>query len=203
LIKEKDRHINNLLILKSAFSIIDDMFVKEMENAEKMKKMKIRTWFFCGFGIKEKITDPRKISQFIEDVMDPYGRQDKYFEELNSRQKKLAMKKEDDIKDLLKLFKNNKKVVEYLYEKIENGEIYKDLKHFNDEYPVTEENRFFYKNFLPKIGNVVKLAGYNNNSNIKINIDDTINDDKRSRRSDSSNSLMDFDVVCDDNDNNV
>ena len=35
LIKEKDRHINNLLVLKSAFSIIDDMFIKEMENAEK------------------------------------------------------------------------------------------------------------------------------------------------------------------------
>ena len=32
--KEKERHINNLLLLKSAFSIIDDMFMKEMENAE-------------------------------------------------------------------------------------------------------------------------------------------------------------------------
>jgi hypothetical protein len=77
LVKEKDRHINNILILKSAFSIIDDMFVKEMENAEKMKKMTFRRWFCCGYGIKEKIIDPRKISQFIEDVMDPYGRQDK------------------------------------------------------------------------------------------------------------------------------
>ena len=37
LIKEKDRHINNLLVLKSAFSIIDDMFIKEMENGEKYK----------------------------------------------------------------------------------------------------------------------------------------------------------------------
>jgi hypothetical protein len=39
--EEKDKYINNLLILKSAFSIIDDMFVKEMENAEKNKKI----WF--------------------------------------------------------------------------------------------------------------------------------------------------------------
>jgi hypothetical protein len=78
LIKEKDRHINNILILKSAFSIIDEMFIKEMENAEKMKKMTFRRWFCWGYGIKEKIVDPRKISQFIEDVMDPYGRQDKY-----------------------------------------------------------------------------------------------------------------------------
>jgi len=74
--KIKDRHINNLLILKSAFSIIDDMFLKEMENAEKHKKYYLRNLFCCGY-FKEKITDPRKISTFVEDVMDPYGRQDK------------------------------------------------------------------------------------------------------------------------------
>lgn len=193
LIKEKDRHINNLLILKSAFSIIDDMFVKEMENAEKMKKMKIRRWLFCGFGVKEKITDPRKISQFIEDVMDPYGRQDKYFQEMNARQKKLNIKKEEDKKKLLKLFKNNKPIVEYLYEKIEKEEIYKYLKGFNN-------NRIEEHYVSPKIGNIVKLAGYNND-NVKLNIDEYVNDDKRSRKSDSSNSLMDFDVVC--NEDNV
>jgi hypothetical protein len=55
LIKEKDRHINNLLVLKSAFSIIDDMFIKEMENAEKYKSMTIRRWFCCGYGIKDEM----------------------------------------------------------------------------------------------------------------------------------------------------
>jgi hypothetical protein len=47
------------------------------------------------------------------------------------------------------------------------------------------------------IGNVIKLKGVNvnNNDNIQIQIDD-IQDEKRSKRSDSSNSLMDFDVVC-------
>ena len=127
LIKEKDRHINNLLILKSAFSIIDDMFIKEMENAEKMKKMTFRRWFCCGYGIKEKIIDPRKISQFIEDVMDPYGRQDKYLEELKEKEEIKEKKKDDDKKQLFKYFKNNKKVVECLYEKMEKGEIYKEI----------------------------------------------------------------------------
>jgi len=93
LLKEKDRHINNLLILKSAFSIIDDMFIKEMENAEKIKKMAIRRWLFCGFGVQEKIQDPRTQSQFMMEVMDPYGRQDKYLEELKIYQEEEEKKK--------------------------------------------------------------------------------------------------------------
>ena len=95
------------------------MFIKEMENAEKIKKMTFRRLFCCGYGIKEKIIDPRKISQFIEDVMDPYGRQDKYLKDL----KDLKEKEEKDKNKLLKYFKNNKKVVECLYEKMEKGEI--------------------------------------------------------------------------------
>lgn len=69
---ERDRHINNILVLKSAFSIIDEMFMKEMENAEKMKKMKIRRWLCLGCGIKDKLKDPREINRFIQEVMNPY-----------------------------------------------------------------------------------------------------------------------------------
>ena len=194
LIKEKDIYINNLLILKSAFSIIDDMFVKEMENADKMERMKIRRWLFCGFGVKEKIIDPRKISQFIEDVMDPFGRQDKYMEEMKRKEEENKIKF-DDKKYFLKLFKNNTRIVECLYDKMEKGELHKHITECN-----TEKNPFSLNYFSPKIGNVVKLTG---KENVKLQIeDDTINDDKRSRRSDSSNSLMDFDVVCNrENDN--
>jgi hypothetical protein len=194
LIKEKDRHINNILILKSAFSIIDDMFIKEMENAEKIKKMTFRRWFCCGYGITEKIVDPRKISQFIEDVMDPYGRQDKYLEELKEKEENKEKKKDEDKKQLFKYFKNNKKVVECLYEKMEKGEIYKEIKICNEchEY----NNVLTLNNVKNKIGDVIKLAG--DGDNIKLQVDD-INEEKRSRRSDSSNSLMDFDVVCNGN----
>jgi len=187
LIKEKDRHINNLLILKSAFSIIDDMFVKEMENAEKYKSMIFRRWIFCGYGIKEIIVDPRKTNKFIEDVMDPYGCQDKYLDNL----KKQLEEEEKRKKELLVYFKNNPKIVDCLYDKMEKGEIYKDIKCCTD---FTEENVISLKNYgNNKIGNVIKLKGEDNN--IKIQIDDT-QDEKRSKRSDSSNSLMDFDVVC-------
>ena len=193
LIKEKDRHINNLLVLKSAFSIIDDMFIKEMENAEKYKSMQIRRWFCCGYGIKDKIIDPRNTNSFIEDVMDPYGRQDKCLEELRKRNEIEEKRKEATKKELLKYFKDNKKVVDCLYDKLEKGEIYKDIKYCSD---CTEENVMSLKKYNKNIGDVIKLAGedYNDN-NVKIQIDDN-NDEKRSKRSDSSNSLMDFDVVC-------
>ena len=193
LIKEKDRHINNLLVLKSAFSIIDDMFIKEMENAEKYKSMQIRRWFCCGYGIKDKIIDPRNTNSFIEDVMDPYGRQDKCLEELRKRNEIEEKIKEATKKELLKYFKDNKKVVDCLYDKLEKGEIYKDIKYCSD---CTEENVMSLKKYNKNIGDVIKLAGedYNDN-NVKIQIDDN-NDEKRSKRSDSSNSLMDFDVVC-------
>jgi hypothetical protein len=194
LIKEKDRHINNLLILKSAFSIIDDMFIKEMENAEKMKKMTFRRWFCCGYGIKEKIIDPRKISQFIEDVMDPYGRQDKYLKELKEKEEIKEQKKDEDKRQLFKYFKNNKKVVECLYEKMEKGEIYKEISKCHESQE--DNNILTLHNIKNKIGDVIKLGG--EDDNVKLQIDD-INEERRSRRSDSSNSLMDFDVVANDN----
>ena len=205
LIKEKDRHINNLLILKSAFSIIDEMFIKEMENAEIMKTFmyKIRYWFCC---IKQQLDDPKKLSIFIEDVMDPYGRQDKNEIELKAqneldekKREEFAKKKEQDKKKLMKLFKYNPAVVDNLYDKIEKGEIYKEVKEALKEIKLEDvktesENNFFN---LKKLGNFVNLTG--NNDNMKLIIDEFMNDDKHSRRSDSSNSLMDFDVICEYN----
>jgi hypothetical protein len=236
LIKEKNRHINNLLVLKSAFSIIDDMFIKEMENAEKMKKMTIRRWLFCGFGIKEKIKDPREITQFVEDVMDPFGRQDKLQEELNIKNMKEQelrekfikteiQKRDEERKKLLKYFKDNSDIVDILYEKLEKGELYKNIKQCElineyelekpvkkskknetDEIKETEiketENKdvapLTLKNIQNFFGGVVKLGG----ENIKVKIDEVI-DDKRSRHSDSSNELMDSDVVCEGGDCNI
>jgi hypothetical protein len=97
-------------------------------------------------------------------------------------------KTEEDKKTLLKYFKNNKKVVECLYEKMEKGEINKDIKKCIE---YQEDNNILVLN-KNKIGDVIKLKG--SDENINIDIDDV--HEKRSIRSDSSNSLMDFDVVC-------
>ena len=152
--------------------------------------MIIRRWFCCGYGIKDEIIDPRNSNSFIEDVMDPYGRQDKCLEELRKKSESEERRKEE----LFKYFKDNKKVVDCLYEKMEKGEIYKDIKYCSD---CTEENVMSLKKMDNNIGDVIKLKGVNvnNNDNIKIQIEDT-HDEKRSKRSDSSNSLMDFDVEC-------
>jgi hypothetical protein len=166
------------------------MFIKEMENAEKYKAMAIRRWFCCGYGIKDKIIDPRNSNSFIEDVMDPYGRQDKCLEELLRRSEVEEKRKEKTKRELFKYFKHNKKVVDCLYDKLEKGELYKDIKYCSD---CTEENVMSLKKLDNNIGDVINLKGVNDN--IKIQIEDTY-DEKHSKRSDSSNSLMDFDVEC-------
>jgi len=104
---EKDKYINNILILKSAFSIIDEMFMKEMENAEKIKKMNLRKWLLCGYGINNKITDPREINLFIQDVMNPY--KDKIDEIAINKNNKIN--ETDDIEDLVKGLSNTNKLL--------------------------------------------------------------------------------------------
>ena len=123
-----------------------------------------------------------------------YNCYDKIEEELKEKEEIKEKKKDDDKKQLFKYFKNNKKVVECLYEKMEKGEIYKEISKCNESHE--ENNILTLHNIKNKIGDVIKLGG--GDDNVKLQIDD-INEEKRSKRSDSSNSLMDFDVVCNDN----
>ncbi len=190
--KEKDRHINSLLMLKSAFSIIDDMFIKEMENAEKYKKMTFRRWFLCGCGMIEEDNDPRKLSTFVEDVMDPYGRQDRL-----QKTEEAACKKMDDtfFKKLLnefqansKLLRDNINVTKNIYDTLEQGQLTTKAKDKEKDKPIT----------LKKQAHIVKLFGSPREENLSVEIDELAcdNDEIKSIRSDSSNSLMDIDVVC-------
>ena len=132
---ERDRHINNILILKSAFSIIDEMFMKEMENAEQMKKLRIRRWLFLGFGMKEKIIDPRELNPFIGEVMNPYKERndinkiknslpnvdniDVFLKDLNITNKFLKEKQKEESKKRMKTIKNLKKANHLLHKNSE------------------------------------------------------------------------------------
>ena len=72
----KNIYLRQILLLKSAFSIIDEMFIKEMENAENYKSHRylcFLNWCSCSTK-KENIEDPRKINSLAVDLMDPYGR---------------------------------------------------------------------------------------------------------------------------------
>ena len=66
LFEEKKDLIKQILMLKSAFSIIDQMFHQEIQNAEIIR----RRWFW-SFFYKTPI-DPLHISPFVEELMEPF-----------------------------------------------------------------------------------------------------------------------------------
>ena len=192
------------------------------------KKIWIRRWLCCGFNIKEKVIDPRTISTFIEDVMNPYGRQDKIIQELKEKEAELQKEKEKKEKENIKktvkkddlkfkkfwyalnktkgLMKQNVNLIEKLYDKLEKGELNEKnvLNHEIDD-DVSNKNKFNSVFTLKKMPNIVKLFGIENDlkpnfEHIKfaieeINNNDFENDEIRSKRSDSSNSL-DCDIQC-------
>ena len=228
LLKEKDKNINNLLILKSAFSIIDEMFIKEMENAETMKTFTYKLSKLLCFNcvIKHQIDNPKNLSRFIELVMDPYGVQDETEKELKKQheeeEKKIEVqlkKREEDKKFLLKYLKQNKEITSILYDKIESGEIYQELKKILNEKEEnnTNKNDIDNSNYkkpksIPENSSILNLKHFKldniihlgkEKDNIKLSIDENLFDNIHERRSNSSNSLMDFDVICDKNQENV
>jgi len=66
----KKDYIKEILVLKSAFSVVDQMFLQEIENAE----IKRNNWFIhtfcCGQALNLK--EPDSINKFISGIMDPF-----------------------------------------------------------------------------------------------------------------------------------
>jgi hypothetical protein len=204
--KEKDKYINNLLILKSAFSIIDEMFIKEMENAEIMKTYYYKITqifcchplFFCNYNFIKSVENPKKLSRFIELVMDPYGVQDQIEKEIKLQnkyeEKKLNIqnkKREKDKNRLFNLLDKNKDITDILFEKIENGEIYPEIKKIIEEKNIKKEEKENVGGFY----NLISLG--KEKKHVQLNIHENVYEyDIHERRSNSSNSLMDIDVTC-------
>ena len=71
----KKNLIKEILLLKSAFSIIDQMFHQEINNAEIRKKYLI---YYCfdflwrKDDLKEKIKNPLQLNPFIDNLLDPF-----------------------------------------------------------------------------------------------------------------------------------
>lgn len=96
----KRKSITEILVLKSAFSIIDQLFQREMENAEIEKQ----NWFWNSFNFCWYITPhdkPENMNKFINKIIDPFG--DKNFEE---RSKKTPTK-QNFLANILNFFGNN------------------------------------------------------------------------------------------------
>lgn len=67
----KKQLVSEILVLKSAFSIIDQMFHEEMKNAEIIKTR----WYFPYFCMRKDmdLKDPTAINQFVERLIDPFN----------------------------------------------------------------------------------------------------------------------------------
>ena len=83
----KKDYVREILALKSAFSIVDQIFIQEMENAEIQKKNWFRHIFCCSYILP--IKDPLTLNKFINGIMDPFKDDD----EKQQRDNKYELKK--------------------------------------------------------------------------------------------------------------
>jgi len=66
----KKDYIKEILVLKSAFSIVDQMFLQEILNAEIIKNNWFLSFFCCRKTLNLK--EPESINKFISGIMDPF-----------------------------------------------------------------------------------------------------------------------------------
>ena len=64
----KRRLIQDILLLKSAFSIIDQMFHQEIVNAEELRTRWFAEWCYPKKALKK----PEELNEFIDKLMDPF-----------------------------------------------------------------------------------------------------------------------------------
>jgi hypothetical protein len=87
LFEKKRKLINQIILLKSAFSIIDQMFHKEIKDTE-AKRTFFWDMFFDNNNNKD-IVDPEEMNDFVKKLMDPFNNgikepineNDNYYEE--------------------------------------------------------------------------------------------------------------------------
>ncbi len=65
---KKREYVKEILLLKSAFSIIDQMFHKEIENGEIMRNR----WFWSFFYHYSPLQNPEELNPFVSNLMDPF-----------------------------------------------------------------------------------------------------------------------------------
>jgi len=187
LYEKKNMYVKEILILKSAFSIIDEMFSKEIENAEIQKNRWMSTVLSCGYGSKYNLVDPRQLNPFINEVMDPYGNghgKDIYIANEYDKLKESIEKSNHDL-----FYKTNK-----LLKKVIELSIMQHKALTKDEH---SKNSFFKA--LMKAApstNVVKLFGYEKSSDNLA--DQNVDQVFQRKNSDSSESQMDIDVCGND-----
>ena len=185
LYEKKNMYVKEILILKSAFSIIDEMFSKEIENAEVQKNRWMSTVLSCGYGSKYNLIDPRHLNPFINEVMDPYGNghgKDIYIANEYDKLKESIEKSNQDL-----FYKTNKLLKQIIELSIKKQ---KSLNHAG------HSKNSFFKAIMKTApaSNVVTLFGYDKPANDMVAEDAVL----QRRNSDSSESQMDINVSGND-----
>ena len=213
---KKNEYVKEILVLKSAFSIIDDMFIKEMENAEIKKKYWMRYYFIDFFSSVFLLDtrDPKELNDFVKSIMKPYKQDEEekkiqYQVDIINAKNKEASEKTKELKLLKKNMdkynKHNFKLTNDLLVKNLNmtQNIYEKMKTVGNTTIEKESSKFFdlnigsfsNSNSKPKIITLFDIENNNNNNNNNnMDYDETITVYNR-KTSDSDFSDMDANVV--------
>jgi hypothetical protein len=116
----KNNYIRDILVLKSSFSIIDDMFIKEMKNADIIRKNWFRYFLCCDKTFY--LTDPRELNDFVKLILNPHLKYQNNQEENNNQHN-----------NTITLLENNIKLSKDIYDILENGNEHKKLKTNNSD----------------------------------------------------------------------
>lgn len=84
--KRKENCIREILVLKSAYSIVDQMILQEIENAEIMKESNFKRFIYwlCCNDYRKELKNPQDLNEFIAGIMDPFkDKQNDDLEEVN------------------------------------------------------------------------------------------------------------------------
>lgn len=122
LLNLKKEYVKEILLLKSAFSIVDQMFLQEIENAEKIKK---NWWFILFFGnFTLDLPEPQQMNKFISGIMDPF--KDKEKEDILKKKQEEEKRKDEEKRKKKEEMKNRKTICWPFFYSIKN-EDYKDI----------------------------------------------------------------------------
>lgn len=93
----KKECIREILVLKSAYSVVDQMFSQEIKNAEILKEnkcMRFLYWLFCN-DYRNELIEPQKINKFIAGIMDPF-RDKEEDDKIRKKEKENALRLEKE-----------------------------------------------------------------------------------------------------------
>jgi hypothetical protein len=197
LYKKKNELVKEILKLKSAFSMIDEMFIKEMENAEIKKKYWFRYFFIDLFGSVFLLDtkDPKEVNDFSKSIMKPY-KQDE-LEKKIKEQLDMIEKREEETNSKTKELKNFKKNLDKMNER--NFKLTNELLRDNLKWSRNIYEKIDKVDFRKKEDNFTNGMNNSENGDYPIIID--LKNTESLLANDDSNKCFRFFGICKNNEN--